>query len=224
MRTMGQWMMMVAAALLLSGCDSGDKKQGEDTSPPQDAVDEVVPRADTPVPEDTPRPQDTVPETFTTGISAKGYGGYCTSSADCAEFGLTCITDGPDDLYAQCSSTCTDNFDCSEYHTCDPKLGSEHTQHICMTADYCSECQDDVQCMLPGMRCLADAAELGFCSPPCVPGTPSCDAGSRCVYEEAPGDFFCRPIWGTCIGDGAQCAPCRYDPDCTHGHMCLEMM
>ena len=220
----GLWMMMVAAALLLSGCDSGDKKNGEDTAPPQDTVDEVAPRVDTPVPDDTPRPQDTGPEPFTTGISAKGYGGYCTSSADCTEFGLTCITDGPDDLYAQCSSTCTDNFDCSEYHTCDPKLGGEHPQQICMTADYCSTCQDDVQCMLPGMRCLGDGADGGFCSPPCVPGTPSCDAGGRCVYEETLGDFFCRPIWGACVGDGAQCAPCRYDPDCAHGHMCLEMM
>jgi len=216
--------ILTTLALALGAC-GGDGKGGADAAAMQDTAQETAAApADTPPPEDTPRPKDTGPESFTTGISAKGYGEYCTSSADCATDGLECFTTGPDDLYAQCSTSCTDNMDCSEYHTCNLKLGGAHPPQICTVSDYCSPCQDDVQCMLPGMRCLEDTAGAGFCSPPCVPGTPSCAAGSRCVYEELLGDFYCRPIWGACLGDGAQCAPCRYDPDCVSGYFCLEMM
>ncbi len=216
---------ILATALWACACSSGGDNQGApDTASPADAARETAAPADTAAPEDTPPPKDTGPESFTTGISAKGYGEHCLSSADCGADGLECFTNGPDDLYAQCSTTCDDNLDCSEYHTCNLKLGGTHPPQICMVSEYCSPCQDDVQCMLPGMRCLEDAAGAGFCSPPCVPGTPSCAAGSRCVFEEHLGDFRCRPIWGTCIGDRAPCAPSRYDPDCAPGYLCLEMM
>ncbi|MFH1531164.1 MAG: hypothetical protein ABIK09_10590 [Pseudomonadota bacterium] len=146
---------ILAAVLSVGACDSGGKGSGgEDTAPPKDTVEETAAPVDTLVPEDTPPPQDTGPEPFTTGISAKGYGEFCTTDANCAADGLQCFTTGPEDLHATCSSACGDNLDCSEYHTCNLKLGGAHPLGICTVSEYCSSCQDDVQCMLPGMRCL----------------------------------------------------------------------
>jgi hypothetical protein len=206
--------------LAIGGCDAGG---GAEPGPAADAALEIAASADTAKPSEIVPGEALPPGPFETGISAKGYGEYCASDADCPETELSCFTNGPADLYAVCSSSCGDNLDCSEYHTCNLKLGGDHPPMICTESDFCSPCQDDIQCMLPGMRCLPDAAGQGFCSPPCVPGSPSCDAGSRCVYEAELEDFYCRPILGTCLGDGGQCSPCRYDLDCQADHLCLEM-
>ncbi len=206
--------------LAVGACDAGG---GAAPGPAADAAAEIAASVDTTLAGDRLPTEAPGPQPFETGVSAKGYGDDCLSDEDCSEPGLSCFTNGPTDLYAVCSSSCKDNYDCSKYHTCNLKLGGAHPPMICSESEFCSPCQDDIQCQLTGMRCLEDVEGQGFCSPPCVPGTPSCDAGNRCTWEPALEDFYCRPILGTCLGSGDQCSPCRYALDCEADHLCLEM-
>jgi hypothetical protein len=224
---MRTWLIGLSAVLLIA-CGGGDDG-GKDTVTSVDTAKVDTVSVDTPL--DTPldTPQDTLqvdtgPEAFSTGYSAKGYGEFCTTFADCQEFGLSCFITGQSDLYPVCSKKCETNLDCPEYFVCGYKTGWAEPAHICLEARYCDECQDDVQCMLPGMKCIADAAGAQFCSSPCTPGVLGCDAGSECKYFPDREDWFCSPLHGSCLGEGQQCDPCRFEQDCqAPDHHCLTM-
>jgi hypothetical protein len=221
-----------ALVLLLAACSATSDKS-PDVAPDQASSPDVtqpvdVPAVDVPPDPGRPDPQDIVPadvpDVFKTGISAKGYGEFCTSQADCAQYLLGCFSNGPEDVKPICSKTCKSNLECPEYYVCKHKTGMPADQNICMEAVFCSECQADVQCELPGMVCVDGQKEGSgrFCSYKCVPGALTCPAGANCIFSEAEEDWFCQPKYGACKGDGTQCSPCELQQDCAEGFHCFD--
>lgn len=224
--------ILPAVLLILGACSSPADKTVDIVPEVAAPVDQVEP-ADVPVADIQPDagqaevadvPPMDVPDVFKTGISAKGYGEYCTSQADCAPYLLGCFNNGPEDVKPLCSKTCKSNMDCPEYFVCKHKPGTQADMNICMDAVFCSECQADVQCELPGMVCVDGAkAEAGkFCSYKCTPGALTCPAGASCAFSEKLQDWYCQPKYGFCKGDGTLCSPCELQQDCAEGFYCFD--
>lgn len=216
---------LLALVLACGACGSSGSSGTTDTVTPAEEVltdTEKTPEIDTAAPDLVQ--QDLGPEVFSTGHSARGYGTYCQKDADC-QGGRMCFTSGKDDLYAVCSTPCETNFDCPEYYVCDYKrTTAEEPRKVCLEATYCDECQDDIQCSLPGMSCIQDKNGKGFCSSTCVLGTLTCPAGSECVFLDERQDYFCKPMTGACYGDGTHCEPCRSQDDCREeDHLCITL-
>ena len=231
---------ILVASLALTACSGSDDNDNtpsdtatqKDNAVAKDVADDESTPADVKTEDNTPveTVEETaiedavvVPDGFHTGISAKGYGQFCRLDSECSEFGLTCFNYGPEDVRPICSKECDTNMDCPEYYVCQYKSGFESPVKICMQAPYCSECQDDIQCKLAGMKCVTDETGGNFCSYACDPGVPGCPAGSHCVFSQDRADWYCQPFYGSCLGDGTQCAPCRIEDQRASGHHCINL-
>lgn len=213
-----------------SAADAASGKDVREMDPAPDVRAPELPPADTDkdvAPELPPAdlPPADVPDIFHTNVNGNpGYGKYCKSYDECKEYGLSCFNFGPEDITPICSKECETNKDCPEYLVCDYKLGWTEPVKACMEARYCSPCQVDSQCDFAGMACVKDEAGGRYCSFKCLPGVLSCDAGSRCVLDEDRQDYYCRPFYGQCVGDGSQCSPCRIEDDCpADDKICFSM-
>jgi hypothetical protein len=220
--------MRVAAGYLIPvlvvmavACSSGGGGSTEDTGAKDVAAETAAPETSSDAAEVVPDVADVVaeiaadvPDVFHTGVSPKGYGEFCFEYSDCEEFGLLCFNFGAEDPDPICTMECDSYQDCSIYHVCDYKYGIETPLKVCMAAKYCSECEEDSQCLLSGMECIHDVNGVGFCSNKCAPGLMSCEGGSGCMKDEERGEWYCKPHYGSCVGDGKQCAPCKVEEDC----------
>jgi hypothetical protein len=207
---------MIVLGSLVVACSSGgggkgdqdadggggwDFQAGKDTTDTQDLADAQA--------LDTPPPMDTVPEVNDEGILA-----YCTHDDNCLPFGLKCYKDGPGDLDPICSRDCSNNGECPEGSICKLKGGAM----VCARAVYCDPCANDGECG-PGKKCIKDYKGVNYCSPPCdYLDQDSCALGSLCL--KAADGTFCRPLFGACRENGAQCAQCTLDRDCQDGLAC----
>jgi hypothetical protein len=72
----------------------------------------------------------------------------------------------------------------------------------------CFPCDDAGDCDAPA-HCI-DLGGGTRCSQDCD-GDADCPRGHECTDDQ------CRPLYGTCDGDGEFCAPCLSDDDCTYG-------
>ncbi|MBI5489525.1 MAG: hypothetical protein HY905_19485 [Deltaproteobacteria bacterium] len=147
------------------------------------------------------------------------YGDYC-SDAPCDEAaGFRCQRRSDDDPYAFCTADCTDDRDCPYDMSC--RDGNDG--RICRPRAYCEPCDLDDQCGFANDDCIADDAGDRFCSQTCDPARPTtCPTDSLCLEIPAgSGRFQCKPSFGSCVGDGGFCQPCRGDADCNDGALCL---
>jgi hypothetical protein len=138
-------------------------------------------------------------------------------SAGCAE-GFRCVRRSTDDAYAYCTQDCTDDRDCPTKMVC--RDGEDG--RYCRPRAYCEPCVLDDQCGYANDDCVADDAGGLFCSQACDPANPetTCPQDSSCIEVET-GRFQCRPLYGSCVGDGTLCAPCRDGADCAEDAECV---
>ena len=214
---------LLLVLLFLGGCGNAGKETPVDSGPGPDETDVPVRWGDTaPGGKDTETPLDQVaPQDTAPGPRLPpGYTEPCLTDGDCAEYGLECFSEGPTDMYAICSESCTLNGDCPDMMVC-KKKGDDK---ICLVAGYCDECEDDSQCGDTSFRCIEDNSGMKFCSPKCIKDDKdSCDAGNLCKQVGVGlEEFFCFPMFGACKGDGSHCTPCQSDGDCSKGHECHE--
>lgn len=217
--------VVLLGVFLVLGCSDNGKEQVVDIGPGDVSIKPVDNVAQPDVPKTPPDVQTKdVPATPDIGLPP-GWLEFCISDADCAEWGLLCITDGPIDEEPMCSKECTGNADCPDMLVCKVK----GTRNVCQVATFCDYCDADSQCA-PNGKCIAEKPkEEGgvvntFCSYPCKKDDPaSCGAGNYCKKSGAGlEDYFCFPMFGACKGDGTHCMPCVDNDDCLKGNVCHE--
>ena len=161
------------------------------------------------------------------GSRARGKPAFCHDrknhkemNTDCAKdykctTGLKCYysylsTSGP-----YCTTTCTDNTDCS------PKLYCKGTtSKYCAQRKFCTPCDHDDQC--PTMhKCIKQQGGIKFCSRGCTKGGGECPRFADC--KDVGGTYQCVHKSGSCSAAGKHCDPCNGPSDCTGTAMCITL-
>jgi hypothetical protein len=216
--------MILVAVFLGTACGDTGKQEVADTKTPSEGI--VITPGDGIAREDlaaTDGPAADAPPRIEV-VLPPGFMEFCITDADCQEWGLICFEEGPVDEKPVCTKNCQENSDCPEMLVCRQKGEAK----ICMVAEFCDYCEDDLQCGSKG-RCIQEKAVEGaaphtFCSFPCQVDDPgSCPAGNYCKkMGSGIESYYCFPMFGACKGDGSHCMPCQSDDDCLKGHVCHE--
>lgn len=167
------------------------------------------------------------------GFPCAAQEGLFASQCD-QENGFYCLYGEPNDPYASCTSSCTDDTDCTGGYYCGNTndipasarekrtVGAVH--RLCLPRAYCAPCENDVDCgpAANGNKqyCVGDANGKGIC-------TPTCDSDGACNDEASclplnDTTKICYPIAQVCVGDGNLCSPCHSDADCAAGGACVD--
>ncbi|MGM0595730.1 MAG: hypothetical protein ACQES9_01700 [Myxococcota bacterium] len=176
------------------------------------------------------------PVTFEQGPGTAGES--CSGASSCVE-GFDCLAEGENDPYAYCSNQCETDKDCIPSMKCGEFEGVSY----CIKRTHCVECDMDSQCGYQTDKCIGPNPEIAtgfnYCSRVCDPdrdGTcpvdnacleafycadsgawvPDCTwcSGDSCEPGDVP-VYQCFHTFGSCVGDGEFCTPCRNNDDCT---------
>jgi hypothetical protein len=149
--------------------------------------------------------------------------------------GGQCQNDGPDDPDAYCTGPCTDDRDCPASTYCGVLRATADTgtdngcgvyvSQMCVKKGFCSPCVFDSDC--PDGVCAVDSKGQKFCTKPCTPPTWTYDPNlftcpqpyAECK-DRGDGVTVCMHRYGSCVGDGAICSPCRSRADCQANALC----
>ena len=130
------------------------------------------------------------------------------------------------DPTAFCTGSCDTNDDCPTSMRC----GTDYDMvKKCLKRNICDECGINDNCPIDYPACIAGKDGKKYCSKICG-GDEDCPGAAQAVYwltcdvgTDAAGTQgrFCTHRYGSCVGDGTVCAPCRGNADCTGGTKCL---
>lgn len=149
--------------------------------------------------------------------STAGLAKACVSNAECTPYGLTCYVLSPN--LRICSRGCQSSNDCGAGTFCNPLSGAL----VCTPPGLCDRCKNADECGPDAPVCANTGKGDGFCTRQCTAGKGQCGAGYTCVqYGTKVSEFGCRPLSGSCFGDGEQCSPCKADADCKVGAACFQ--
>jgi hypothetical protein len=130
------------------------------------------------------------------------------------------------DPKAYCTGTCADDLDCP----LDMYCGDDwDTVKKCLKRTVCSPCDRNEHCSGEFDVCLKGTDGKGYCTKSCggdegCPGAGQFFRWMSCqdvTDIEGGAKKLCVHRYGTCVGDGEVCAPCRTRGDCKMGLSCL---
>ncbi|HEY3351985.1 MAG TPA: hypothetical protein VGQ83_01930 [Polyangia bacterium] len=139
---------------------------------------------------------------------------------------------------AYCSRDCTDDRDCPATTYCQFVVADEGgtddgcgrmEKKVCVKKNtFCAPCLFDSDCDLPGGGlCVADDHGGKFCTTTCIPHSTNPWDPNRSTCPQPHSDCVdrdgvnvCMHRYGSCVGDGSLCAPCRTRHDCAGTALC----
>jgi hypothetical protein len=169
-------------------------------------------------------------------------------AVDECDSGYQCLQRGQEDAEAYCTKECQDDFDCGPSMVCRETLDSNGDPiDLCFMREFCEPCEFDGQCGFFTQKCVAEDPAVGdgsYCSTICDPSRSDtcpvdstcreafyCESSAKWVADCASCEGTCGSLgaemyqcfhdYGSCIGDGSLCAPCKHSGQCNPQGACL---